>query len=65
MIKEYTRVKTKVEKEGYPIGTVGVVVHLYSEGPACEVELWDENEYPQDVVTYSLFEIEEIKNYDK
>ena len=39
---EYDRVKTLVEKCGHPAGIVGVVVSVYSSGPACEVELWDE-----------------------
>ena len=55
MIKEYDKVKTLVEKDGFPAGTIGVVVSVYSTGPACEVELWDEKDYPVDVVTY-LFE---------
>ena len=58
MIKEYDKVKTLVEKEKYPVGTVGVVVSLYSSGSACEVELWDEDNYPIDVVTYLLSEVE-------
>ena len=58
MIKEYSKVKTMVEKDGYPIGTIGVVVSLYSTGAACEVELWDKNEYPVDVVTYLIDELE-------
>ncbi len=60
MVKEYDKVKTLVEKNGYPIGSVGVVVSIYSNGPACEVELWDENEYPVDVVTYLFEELEVI-----
>lgn len=60
MIKEHVKVRTLVEKEGFPVGTIGVVVSLYSTGPACEVEVWDENEYPVDVVTYLLKEIEEL-----
>ena len=52
MISEHVKVRTLVEKEGFPVGTIGVVVSLYTTGPACEVELWDENEYPADVVTY-------------
>ena len=51
MVKEYDKVKKLVEKNGYPIGSVGVVVSTYSTGPACEVEIWDETEYPVDVVT--------------
>jgi hypothetical protein len=61
MIKEYSRVKTLVEKTGFPIGTIGVVVSFYGAGPACEVELWDEDMNPIDVVTYTLDELEEVK----
>ncbi len=60
-VKEYDKVKTLVEKDGYPAGSFGVVVSLYSTGPACEVELWDERNYPIDVVTYLLDELEVIK----
>lgn len=58
MILENSKVKTLVERDGFPAGTVGVVVSLYSTGPACEVELWDREEYPVDVVTYLLDELE-------
>lgn len=61
MIKENDRVKTLVEKEGFPVGTMGVVVSVYSEGPQCEVEVWDADEYPVDVVTYSVDEIESVE----
>ncbi len=47
-------------KESYPAGTIGVVVSLYTSGPACEVELWDETDYPVDVVTYLLCEVEPV-----
>ena len=57
MLKEYDRVKTLVEKDGIPSGTVGVVVSIYSTGPACEVEVWDENENPVDVITYLFSEL--------
>lgn len=57
MLKENDRVKTLVEKEGFPAGTIGVVVSIYSECTQCEVELWDADEYPLDVVTLSLDEI--------
>lgn len=60
MIKEYSKVKTLVPKEGYPEGSIGVVVSLYESGPACEVELWDENSYPIDVVTYTFDELQVI-----
>lgn len=62
MIKEYTKVKTLVAKEGYPAGTTGIVVSLYGDGPACEVELWDGNSYPIDVVTYTVDELEIIND---
>lgn len=61
MIKEYSKVKTLVDREAFTKGSTGVVVSLYSTGPACEVEIWDENEYPVDVVTYLLEELEEIR----
>lgn len=60
MIKEYTKVKTLVEKEGFPKGSIGVVVSTYTTGPACEVEIWDDTNYPVDVVTYLLDELIEI-----
>lgn len=58
MINENDKVKTLVDKDGFSAGTLGVVVSLYSSGPACEVELWDEDNYPIDVVTYLLSEVE-------
>ena len=61
MIKENVKVRTLVEKEGFSIGTVGVVVSLYANGPACEVELLDNENYPIDVITYLFTELEEIE----
>ena len=58
MIKEYDKVKTLTEKNGYPSGTCGIVVSLYTSGPACEVEIWDADGYPVDVVTYEVSEVE-------
>lgn len=60
MINENMRVKTLVEKEGYSISTIGVVVSVYASGSACEVEVWDEDEYPIDVITYLFSELEEL-----
>lgn len=57
MFNEYDRVETLVEKDGFPAGTKGVIVSLYSTGPACEVEIWDENSYPVDVVTFTFSEL--------
>ena len=62
MFNEYDRVKTLIEKDGFPVGSIGVVVGLYSTGPACEVEIWDNDNYPVDVVTYGYNEIERIDN---
>lgn len=62
MITENSKVKTLVEKNGYPVGTVGVVVSTYTSGPACEVEVWDDDGYPEDVVTYLLSEVELSEN---
>ena len=60
MINENMRVKTLVEKEGYSIGTIGVVVSVYASGSACGVEVWNEDEYPIDVITYLFSELEEL-----
>lgn len=60
MVKEYDMIHTLVAKSEYPKGTKGVVVSIYPTGPACEVELWDESDYPVDVVTYLLDEVEVI-----
>lgn len=60
MIKEYDKVRTLVEKENYPAGTIGVVVSLYTSGTACEVEVWDADNYPVDVLTYQLSEVEAV-----
>lgn len=61
MITENVRVRTRVEKDGFPAGTIGVVVSVYSSGPACEVELWDENQYPVDVVTFLMDELQVVE----
>ena len=58
MFKEYTKVKTLVAKNGFPAGTTGIVVSLYGDGPACDVELLDGNSYPFDVVTYTVDDLE-------
>ncbi len=54
-------VKTLVERDGFPIGSKGVVVYVYEEGPACEVEIWNEKNYPVDVVFYYFNELELVK----
>ena len=67
MIKEYDMVKTLVPKDGYPAGMIGVVVSIYSDNIGCEVEIWDETDYPLDVVTFEIDELVVIdpKDYGK
>lgn len=57
-LKEYDKVRTLVEKEGYPPSTIGIIVSFYPDSDYCEVELWDADEYPVDVVTYKTNELE-------
>ncbi|MDO4605644.1 MAG: hypothetical protein Q4B23_06675 [Helcococcus sp.] len=58
--KEYDKVKTLVEKDGYPPFTIGIIVSFYPESDFCEVEIWDDDGYPVDVVTYELKELKKI-----
>ncbi|MDO5041642.1 MAG: hypothetical protein Q4D95_06090 [Peptoniphilus sp.] len=58
--KEYDKVKTLVEKDGYPPSTIGIIVSFYPNSDLCEVEIWDKDEYPIDVVTYDVNELEKI-----
>ena len=60
MITENTRVKTMVEKDGFPSGSIGVVVSIYGSGSGCEVEIWDDDGYPVDVVTFSMNELQPL-----
>lgn len=62
MFEEYDLVETLVTREGYPAGTRGVIVGFYSTGPACEVEVWDETDYPMGVATYLLTELRRIED---
>ena len=61
MMKEYSRVRTLVEKSGFPANSIGVIVSFYGTGPACEVEIWDKDMNPVDVITYTLDELEEVQ----
>lgn len=58
--KEYDKVRTKVYKEGYPSGTMGVIVSFYPHSNLCEVELWDKDSYPIDVITFNFAELEKV-----
>ena len=62
MITENCKVKTLIVKKRYPVGTEGIVVSVYTSGPACEVEVWDDEGYPVDVVTYLLSEVEAVES---
>ena len=56
-----SKVKTRIEKEGYPIGTTGVLISLSDISIAGEVELLDETGQPFDIVSYKLYELELIR----
>lgn len=58
-------VKTLVDKKGFPKGSKGVVVYVYIGGPECEVEIWNESNYPVDVVTYAFNELEVVKRTEE
>ena len=58
ILKEYDKVITLVEKEGFPPGTTGIIVSFYANSDLWEVELWDEDDYPIDVVNFNLNELE-------
>lgn len=61
MFRENDRVRTLVSKAGFATGTEGVIVSIYAAGPACEVELWNDQGYPVDVVTYLLSELKRVE----
>ena len=56
--KEYDKVKTLVDNDGYPPTTIGIIVSFYPIYDYCKVELWDADGYPVDVVTYETYELE-------
>ena len=58
--KEYDKVKTLVKKDVYPEGTIGIIVSFYPDSDYCEVELWDTDGDPVDVVTYETKDLELI-----
>ena len=61
MLYENDRVVTLVEKEGFAKGTIGVVVSKYAAADVYEVELWNSEEYPADVVTYKANELQKVE----
>lgn len=52
------KVKTLVEKDGYPPATIGIIVSFYPDSDYCEVGPWDSDGYPVDVGTYETKELE-------
>lgn len=58
ILKEYDKVITLVEKEGFPPGITGIIVSFYANSDLWEVELWDEDDHPIDVVNLNLNELE-------
>lgn len=60
-IQERDIVRTLVDKEWVLKGSRGVVVLIYSGYPVCEVEIWDETNYPIDVITYKFDELEVVE----
>lgn len=61
MLSENDRVITLVEKEGFPKGTIGVIVSKYASAEVYEVELWDSTNYPVDVVAYRIEELKKVE----
>ncbi|MCD7722661.1 MAG: DUF4926 domain-containing protein [Clostridiales bacterium] len=61
MFSENDRVITLVEKDAFPKGTIGVVVSKYSVADVYEVELWDDKNYPVDVVTFKAEELQKVE----
>lgn len=61
MLSENDRVIALVEKEGFPKGSVGVIVSKYALAEVYEVELWDSMNYPVDVVAYKTEELQRVE----
>ena len=44
--------KLQLKKDEYPPTTIGIIVSFYPNFDYCEVEFWDTDGNPVDVVTY-------------
>ena len=53
-------VRTLVEKQGYPAGTLGIIVDIFIDKKSCDVQLLDEHSHPAEIVNYLFSEIEVI-----
>ena len=51
-------VRTLVEKQGYPAGTLGIIVDVFIDKKSCDVQLLDEHSHPTEVANYLFSEIE-------
>jgi len=60
-IQQRDIVKTLASKKGFPTGSKGIVVSIYSGYPVCEVKIRDTMNYPIDVITYKFDELELIE----
>ena len=54
------KLKYQSKEDCYSASTIGVIVSFYPDLDLCEVEIWDNDEYPIDVVTYKVNELEKI-----
>lgn len=61
MFFENDKVITLVEKEGFTKGTTGIIVSKYASADVYEVELWNSENYPVDVVTYKADELQKTE----
>lgn len=59
-IKINILVRTLVEKQGYPAGTLGIIVEIFIDKKSCDVQLLDEHSHPAEVVNYFFSEIEMV-----
>ena len=58
--QENDRVETLVDKPNCHKGTKGVIVGVYPNSAVFEVECWDEDNYPFDVITFEAKELKKI-----
>ena len=56
--KKNDKVRTLVSRDGYPAGTVGLVVRVHLLDQTCDVRLIDERERPLDVIAFLFGELE-------
>lgn len=64
-IQEGDIVRTLVDKRGFSKGSKGLVCWIFIGGPECLVEIWDETNYPIDVIIYAFNELELIERFTK